>query len=135
MKRASVQDELEVRRAMATYCHLCDDSDFDAVVALFTADAALIYGEREAYGSEQIRAFFAEFQGDPERKGKHLQMNIVVDVEGDRARSQSDVLFVRYFGEALLPHVAARYRDELVRVNGHWRFARREIQRLNPPGA
>lgn len=135
MKRASMQDELDVRRVMARYCHLCDDSDFDALVALFTADAALIYGGREACGSEEIRAFFDEFQGAPERRGKHLQMNIVVDVEGDRARSESDVLFVRYFDAALLPHVAARYRDELLRVNGDWRFTRREIRRLNPPGA
>lgn len=135
MKQASLQDELNVRRMLATYCHLCDDAAFDAVAALFTPDAALIYGEREAYGSKQIRAFFDEFQGEPERRGKHLQMNIVVDVEGDRARSQSDVLFVRYFDGALLPHVAARYRDELVRVNGQWRFTKREIHRLNPPGA
>jgi ketosteroid isomerase-like protein len=135
MKQASVQDELDVRRLMATYCHLCDDAAFDAVVGLFTPDAALVYGEREAHGSEEIRAFFEEFQGELERRGKHLQMNVVVDVEGDRARSQSDVLFVRYFDGALLPHVAARYRDELARVDGQWRFTRREIERLNPPGA
>ncbi|MGE0387400.1 MAG: nuclear transport factor 2 family protein [Gammaproteobacteria bacterium] len=132
MRPASVQDDLDVRRLLATYCHLCDDGLFDAVVALFTPDGSLAYGAYLAEGAAAIRAFFQDFQGDPEKRGKHLTMNTVVEVEGERGRAQSDVLFVRFFGGVLAPYVAARYRDDLLRVDGQWRFARREIVRLHP---
>jgi hypothetical protein len=76
MTTASVQDDLDIRRMLALYCHRCDDGAFDAVVSLFTADGALIYGERKAHGPAEIRAFFDEFQGTPDKRGKHLTMNI-----------------------------------------------------------
>jgi ketosteroid isomerase-like protein len=133
MKKASLQDESDVRRLLAIYCHLCDDSDYDGVVALFTPDAELVYGERVARGRAGIKDFFIEFQALPHQKGKHLAMNTVVDVDGDRGVAVSDVLFIKFMDGALLPHVAARYRDEIVRVSGEWRFRRREIQKLSPP--
>jgi ketosteroid isomerase-like protein len=135
MKKASLQDESDVRRLLAIYCHLCDDSDYDGVVSLFTPDAELIYGEFRARGSAALKDFFIQFQNLPHQKGKHLAMNTVVDVDGDRGVAVSDVLFVKFMDGALLPHVAARYRDEIQRVNGEWRFGRREILKLSPPGA
>ena len=135
MDEASLQDELGVRRTLAAYCHLCDDGAFDELVALFTSDAALIYGERRARGPEEIHAFFSERQAIPEERGKHLTMNTVVDVQGDRARALSDLLYLKFVDGVLTPWVTGRYRDELVRVDGQWRFARREILRLDAPGS
>jgi len=68
----------------------------------------------------------------PERRGRHLTMNPVVDIDGDAARVVSDFLFfgrdpgapidappeLRYVG---------RYHDDLVRSDLGWQFRRREI--------
>jgi hypothetical protein len=131
----SLRDELGIRRTLAAYCHLCDDGAVDELVALFTPDGAVIYGEQQSCGPEAIHAFFYKRQAMPEQRGKHLTMNTVVDIEGNRARALSDFLYLKFVDGVLTPHVTGRYRDELARVNGQWRFVRREILRLDARGS
>jgi hypothetical protein len=130
---ALAADELGIRRTLAEYCHHCDDGNFDELVALFAPHAVLAYGDSQALGQAELRAFFLERQGLADQRGKHLTLNSVVDIDGNRARVLSDFLYLRIVDGVLTPVYAGRYRDDLVGADGRWRFARREILRMEEP--
>ena len=133
MGDADALEELGIRRTLAQYCHHCDDGDFDRLVALFAPDAVVVYGTTQAHGHAQLRAFFVERQGLPGQRGKHLTLNSVVDVDRDRARALSDFVVLGVVDGSLTPVYGGRYRDDLVRREGGWRFARRQIVRMDAP--
>jgi len=128
-----VTDEQQIRRVLALYCHRCDDGDFAALLALFAADAELVYRDRHCRGRAQVRAFFDELQGEPAQRGKHITSNAVVDVAGDEASAHSDFLFLRFVEGVLTPVFTGRYRDRFARTGDRWCFARREIVQLDAP--
>jgi 3-phenylpropionate/cinnamic acid dioxygenase small subunit len=132
---ALLTDELEIRRVLALYCHRCDDGDFDALLDLFASDGEFVYGARACRGRGELRAFFDEMQGTPAQRGKHLTLNSVLEIEGDRAMAVSDFLFLRFVDGALTPVYTGRYRDLFARVEHRWRITRREVKRDLPPAA
>ncbi len=132
---SSVQDQLEIRQILARYCHHCDDADFGALVSLFAADGEFVYGGRASRGSDELLAFFEKAQGRARQRGKHLTLNTVVDVVGDRATGLSDFLFIQLVDGVVTPAITGRYRDLLVRREGSWRIARREALPMDAPGS
>jgi 3-phenylpropionate/cinnamic acid dioxygenase small subunit len=130
MASSPVTDELEIQRVLAQYCHRCDDGDFDALLALFAADEELVYGDRVCRGREELLRFFQEMQG-PAQRGKHLTLNSVIDIAGERASALSDFLFLRFVDGALTPVFTGRYSDLFVRLENRWRIVRREIIRMD----
>ena len=75
-------------------------------------------------GPEELAAFAASHTRAPERFHKHLVVDPVIAVDGDRATAVS--YFIRLDdvdGEPVV-YAFGRYRDELVRcADGRWRFA------------
>jgi hypothetical protein len=130
---ARLADELAVQRLLASYCHRCDDAEFDALVDLFAPDGVFAMGDVSARGRTELLAFFHERQGPPERRGRHLTLNTVVDVAGDRASAVSDFVFLRRVDGAVVPAIVGRYHDDLVRLDGSWRFAHREARPMGGP--
>ncbi len=128
MERAVV-DELQIRRALAEYCQLCDDGDFDALLARFTPDATFCFGARIVQGRAALRSWF-EVTQSPARRGKHITANALVDVDGDRAEVRSDFVFLTLTDRVLRPLVTGRYRDEFRRIDGVWLIGRREATTL-----
>jgi hypothetical protein len=128
---ALADDELGILRTLAEYCQRCDDGNFDDLLALFAPDAVLAYGDAQAIGLEELRAFFVERQGLVGRRGKHLTLNSVVDIEGNRAHALSDFLYLRMEDGVLTPVYTGRYRDDLVRGDVRWCFTRRQILRMD----
>lgn len=118
-------DELEIRRLLAEYCQLCDDGDFAALTERFAPDGSFVFGESISTGRDELRRWF-EVSQTPERRGKHLTVNVVVDVDGDRADVVSDFLFLMVREGAVTPLITGRYHDDLRRVDGRWLFQRRE---------
>lgn len=133
MNLTGLIDDLAIRRTLAEYCHLCDAGEFEALLERFSPDGEIVYGARVARGRKELQAFFQEFQGQPERMGKHLTTNIVIDVADDRATAFSDFLFLRFQDGELAPAITGSYRDRLARVEDRWRIERREIIALAPP--
>jgi hypothetical protein len=131
-ERTALHDELAIRRTLAIYCHRCDDGDFAELVDQFTTDGSFAYLGEEVTGHEQLRAWF-ESKQPPDRRGKHLTMNTVVDIDGDRAHAVSDFVFLRLVDGSPSPAVAGRYRDELHCVNGRWLIDRREVHVMSVP--
>jgi uncharacterized protein (TIGR02246 family) len=133
-----VEDELAIRRLLASYCQLCDDGDFEGVAALFAPGATFSFLDDAATGHDAI-ARWLEAAQPPSRRGKHLTANVIielgVDGDGDRARAVSDYVVVRFIRGALTPWLAGRYHDELQRIDGRWRFTRRAVDLMKePPG-
>jgi uncharacterized protein (TIGR02246 family) len=127
-----MHDELAIHRVLARYCHTIDDGAFDAFADLWAVDAEFVLRGTVTRGRDAIRDVIEAMQ-PPERRGRHLTMNAVIDVDGDAARVVSDFLFfgrdpgaptdvppaLRYIG---------RYHDALVRSDGGWQFRRRAIE-------
>ena len=124
-----VVDELAIRRVLAEYCHLVDDTRWDDLGDLFTADAAFTFGKYGATGRQEIIAWLVGTDATGIR-GKHLTTNSVIDVEGDIATAVSDFAFLAFADGRLVVSLAGRYHDELHRVDGGWQIHRRDAVQL-----
>ena len=109
------------------YCHHLDDGDFSGLSHRFTEDGSYTYGTAHVSGRDS--GIVVREMNPPERRGKHLTMNVIVDVEGDRAVAHSDYLFVLVNGTPT-PLFSGRYRDELLRAGGGWLISSRVVTPL-----
>jgi SnoaL-like domain len=120
-----MNDDKAIRNLLAAYALTLDVEDLDACLALFTDD-----GEFEVYGKtlsrERIRKMFMRAP-----KGMHMTGAALIDVRGETATAQSQVLFVDSSTHQIRP---ALYDDELMSVHGQWRFRRRRCQFLTAAG-
>jgi 3-phenylpropionate/cinnamic acid dioxygenase small subunit len=123
-----VTAEESIRRTLALYCQLCDDGRFDEWAELYTDDAELHVMGSVYRGRADIRAFIEKGQ-PPERRGKHVCANSVIDLDdrGATATAVTDYVFVARTGAGLAITSTGRYHDRLVADDGRWRFSRREI--------
>ncbi|MDG2029149.1 MAG: nuclear transport factor 2 family protein [Acidimicrobiales bacterium] len=119
-------DHAEIRNLLARYCVALDVDDVDAWVELFTPDAVYeVYG-REFVGHEGLRGMATAAPG-----GLHLGGPVAIDLDGDKARTTRNLLFVeRSSGE----HRHAVYDEDLVRTDEGWRIARCRCRFHGPDG-
>ena len=126
MREIELEDELGVRRTLAAYCQHLDDGDFPGVAQQFAPEGTINFGDHgEANGRAEIEAWFTEGY-TPERRGKHLTVNTIIELDGDRATARSDFAFLGFVDGDLRPLFAGRYHDDLVRGDGRWLIQRRE---------
>ncbi|AFC51307.1 nuclear transport factor 2 family protein [Mycobacterium intracellulare] len=134
MTATQSDDQAAIRDLIAAYALALDAGDVDGCVRLFASDGEfLVYGKTFA-GHDGIAGMFRAAA-----RGLHLTGVSRITVDGDRASARSQVLFVRCGDLQLRP---ALYDDELTRVDGQWRFARRRCRFItsgglsdNPEGA
>jgi 3-phenylpropionate/cinnamic acid dioxygenase small subunit len=124
-----VTDADEIRNLLGVYCELMDSADWDAVGQMF-AHARLVTedGTPFAVGADAVRALYVNgtkmYDGSP--CTRHVTTNSIIEIDGDAARVRSSyVVFQMAPGQALQPIITGRYRDELMRIDGAWRFAQR----------
>lgn len=116
----------EIRKLKARYAAACDDNyNADAIAALFVEDAVWDGGALgKAEGREAIRKFF---RGAPKffPFAMHNVMNPIIDVDGDRATAEWNLLQPATMAKGnQAVWLAATYHDEYVRVGGEWKFKR-----------
>ncbi len=133
MNELAASDDVASRHTLELYCHRCDDGDLAGVVDLFVPDGIFIFGEKVAQGASALGAFFRASQGRPEQRGKHVTINSVIAPATGGVRSVSDFLFLRLTENRLTPAMAGRYHDTLVRIDDHWRIARRDAVLMKRP--
>jgi len=138
MSVATIEDWFAVNGLFVRYASSLDRGDVAAVVDCFTADATLdspVLGRFA--GHDGIRAFAmrtANLKRDEGVQFRHVVSNLEVDVEGDAAHATCYLLDFRTRGnrtELLSPGV---YDCELRRVDGRWRFVRRDVAMDRPFG-
>jgi len=120
------EDHAEIRNLLARYCMHLDLDDAEGWVKLFTPDAVYqVYG-REFAGHEGLLAMANAAPG-----GFHLGGSAVIDLDGDRARTIRNLLFVeRGTGETR----RAVYDEDLVRTADGWRITRCRCRFHGPDG-
>ncbi|MBM3670974.1 MAG: nuclear transport factor 2 family protein [Actinobacteria bacterium] len=120
---------LGVEDTIARYVRFADSGRSHELAALFTDDGALVVGSEERRGPSSITEFLeankqslAGSAGGGGRIRHHVSSLRIDIVSRDEAHATSYFLAITGIG----PDHWGMYRDELRRVDDHWRFARRE---------
>jgi uncharacterized protein (TIGR02246 family) len=128
---ASILEEKDaIRDLMSACCFHLDEGEFDKFAALFAVDGTFEPGPQGQYqGRAAIREFIASVVPGPGEgpARKHCTVNHLISVSGSEARANSYILVVREAENGIIPSLAGRYEDLLVKENGEWRFKVRKI--------
>ena len=128
---ASILEEKDaIRDLMSAYCFHVDEGEFDKFAALFTSDGTFEPGPQGKYqGREAIRKFIASVVPLPGEgpARKHCTMNHLISVNGSEARANSCIIVLREAENGIIPSLAGRYEDLIVKQDGEWRFKVRKI--------
>lgn len=122
-------DRAAITDLIYRYAELIDAGDFDAVGRLL--DRAAFGGPRTptVSGAANIAAVFAMTTkrfDDGTPRTRHLVLNPIVEVDGDRATARSTFCVVQATARLpLQPIVVGRYLDTFAREDGNWHFTER----------
>jgi SnoaL-like domain len=129
---AELLAEREILRTMHRYAHTLDYGDVDGFVDCFVEKPDYRFSSRSggsATNAEELAGFVRRYRHAPEQFNKHVMIDPIITVTGDRATVTSYYLFIQ--DGASGPHIASygRYADVLVRCDDRrWRFESRHIQ-------
>ncbi|MFI0816096.1 nuclear transport factor 2 family protein [Streptomyces sp. NPDC021098] len=125
-----VEARLAVQELVARYCLAIDDRDWEALAALFDADATMPIRGEEARGRTAVVDALRERLAGAGRS-VHAPHSCVLD-ELDEERARGTVLGHVEMGLGGATHIGAlRYADAYVRRGDRWVFARREMTYLH----
>ncbi|MEV0670916.1 nuclear transport factor 2 family protein [Mycobacterium sp. NPDC050441] len=125
---STVADKLEVTELLYRYAELIDAGDFDGVGKLLGRGAFM-----GVAGASAIAGLFAaSTRRFPEHgntpRTRHLVLNPIVDVDGERATSRSTFCVVQKTDTVpLQPIVVGRYADVFARDEHGWFFTERTV--------
>lgn len=124
------EDHVEIQGLVARYSHAVDGGDGDAFAAAFTEDGVLEAGELLVEGRAALQQFAARLP-QAYRLPRHVTTNLVIDGDEHRAATAAYVQMYVLAGDPPRQEISAsgRYHDELVKLDGHWVFARRTFTR------
>jgi hypothetical protein len=119
-------DERAIEALCVRYIDRIDANDPAGAAACFAPDGVGIYWG-EYRGQDAITERLSGILDDFAATSHHLS-NVAPVIDGDTATCQSYVYAFHRFNDTNAPfHYWGRWVDELVKVNGEWRFARREV--------
>ncbi|HSG34058.1 MAG TPA: nuclear transport factor 2 family protein [Sphingomonadaceae bacterium] len=136
--RSEAADRAEIHQLLVDYGATLDARDFDGFAQLFAKDGVYVAGTGDGVSGPDAGAMmervFAENALGFREPNYHLFFNEVVTFDGPDSAHASSMSLYMVPDEAGRPSAAmmARYRDELVREGGAWKFARREVESLMP---
>ena len=124
-------DKLEILELAARYNHAIDFGDGKAWADTFTPDGVFKGGgPGPVQGREALAAFVGGFAQNM-AGARHWTNNHVIDGDGDSA-THTCYLNLIQTKDGAKSVVTARYNDEVVKVDGAWKFASRTV---NPDNA
>jgi hypothetical protein len=134
---ASVLEEKDaIREVLADYCFRLDAGRFDDMAALFTSAGTWDTAFGKATGRAEIAALarsIRERAAETRPRGVHLVTNIVIALDGARARVRSNWTVVQNGPNGPAVGSGGAYEDEMVRDGGRWLFQYRKIDRFIAP--
>ena len=124
--------ERAIENLIYRYAELIDQGDLAAIGELLRrARFVGPEGEVHAEGGEAIAAIYRAFtrlHDDGTPLSHHVTSNLIIEVDGDTARSRSYfTVFQATQSLPLQPVMAGRYRDEFCRDGAGWYFTSRQI--------
>jgi len=127
-------DQADIEELIHRYSRAIDLKDYSMLDTCFLADAHLDYSKAGGVAGAypEVRKWLEEVL-EPLTEMQHLITNISVEIDGDTASGYCYTLNINGMPEAaggghLI--VGAMYTDEIVRIDGSWKFKRRAEQRL-----
>jgi gamma-hexachlorocyclohexane dehydrochlorinase len=136
---ATELDRLASRAAISdlifNYCHSIDARDVGLFMSIWHPDAAWRIGPPygEPRGTREIERTLVELVLPPVQESHHWATNIVITFEdANHARALSSVHCQRIEVDGSSVLLAANYRDQFERREGHWRFLERAIDLFTP---
>ncbi len=123
----SVADRLAILDLIARYNHLMDFEDTEGWADCFTADGTFEGGPKlRASGRAELVAFMRRLVAR-DRPARHWANNVVIEGDGDEARTTLYLLVVNLTEDGPQPAHAGVYHDTLRRVDGAWKFHERRL--------
>jgi uncharacterized protein (TIGR02246 family) len=122
-----LEDIMAIHQLFIDYGHALDAGDFDAYADLFAEEGEVLLGPMgRARGREEIKALMTKALSGGVGSSFHIISSPQVQLDGDRASSQVmwSVVARDDNGRPSLTMIG-HHRDDLVRENGRWKFARR----------
>lgn len=129
---ATLADRLAVEETIYMYAHLLDSQQYHRIAAeVFTEDGDIDFGGQRANGRAEIEATVMGYTGV--LKGcSHNTTNIIIEIDGDEARSSSRVMAWHWFHRVDGDDYAQTdllaiggYQDRLRRTPDGWRIYER----------
>jgi ketosteroid isomerase-like protein len=137
-----LEDKEEIRQLLARYMHYLDHRDMVRYSELFTEDGIVLADQGKWEGRAAMQKMFAPKPATADKPASnppapmiHMVTDIVIHVNGDTARTWGK--YYAFFpakakGERPTVSGIGGYNDWLVRVNGEWKFKKREILKEDP---
>jgi ketosteroid isomerase-like protein len=129
----SAEDRLAIIDLIADYALRVDGGDVEGYVANFTPDAVIDYTNGRCEGHDEIRRWVGRLVeigqvGSDPAKLRHVLGMPQVSGDGDRAHARTYVMIPGKSEDGSLGvPLVGTYTDDVVKLDGRWRFARREI--------
>ena len=126
-------DRIEIAETLSRYCDFVDRSDIVSLVGLFTDDILMDMGNgATASGRERLRPLLIDRVGRWRTTNHHCS-NVILRRYDAGSASVTSYLYAFHDDPARNEsmHLWGRYEDELVKVQGAWRF---RIRRLRVAG-
>ncbi|MXP26198.1 hypothetical protein GRI39_09135 [Altererythrobacter indicus] len=143
---AYARDRAEIEDLMARYLFALDWNDLDTFIEMFTDDAEFEYARGTAYGKANILETVTGFKkvigerykdedGNPAVL-RHVLAQTTIRIEGERAWTRAFWYEMANDGpgKTLKMGTFGLYEDELVKVDGAWKFSKRRILNEFLPG-
>jgi len=134
MSELTTADRLAIQETLHRYCHYLDRGRWEEFATLFTDDCCLdlsqVLGRYD--GVAGIRQF-TETLRSVDLFMRHLIMNIVIDGNGERARTASYVIAITGPPGDAQQQTTGLYEDELIKRGGRWLLHRRRLALDVPP--
>jgi ketosteroid isomerase-like protein len=127
-----LEDVEAIRQLLNAYGRTLDARDFRAYAELFAENGVWIGGFGSVQGRAAIQAEMEKQIGTglqrPGSSNHHIFMNESIEVYGDTATALSKWLFlITGEGNRPVPVYLGHYADQLVKVQGVWKFKRRVV--------
>jgi 3-phenylpropionate/cinnamic acid dioxygenase small subunit len=132
----ALEEKDAIRDVLAEYCFRLDGGDFAGMAELFTEDGTWDTAFGKATGRAAIAGLARDIRaraGAERPRAVHLTTNIVVVLDGGRARVRSNWTVVQNSPEGPKIGSGGGYADEMAKEGGSWRFRYRKIDRFIAP--
>jgi ketosteroid isomerase-like protein len=131
-----LEDRAAIMELISAYALGVSHRDREAVLRCFAPDGVFDVGPVRVSGRDEIRKFLQDLRPDtPHLAGfdqatgsTPTNSNILIECDGDRARSTSTAVVVHAGSRGGEPIVMVRgteYQDDLARIDGEWLFTSR----------
>ncbi|HAD09496.1 MAG TPA: hypothetical protein DCF62_08455 [Porticoccaceae bacterium] len=123
---SNIEDRLAIRELAARYNRAFDYGNPEAWAECFSDDGTFNMGSKElAAGKEALLAFAKK--AIPTMKVKHCTTDAIVEVNGDSGTHDAYLILVD-FSDKTTVNNSGRYLDDVVKVNGEWKFKKRVVE-------